>query len=124
MKRWEVFGVTSPSNEPRSCCSLCSRYNLAIRIVGVSKESMRTNARTAGPTRLLFRRGGMALFFVVTAFLPTLLLQRFFPYPFLFLFFGAVMASAHRRCKAVTNSVIKSEPLRHRDPVQQLQRGN
>jgi hypothetical protein len=61
MKRLEVFGVTSPSNELRSCCSLCSRYNLAIRIVGVSKESMRINARTAWPTRLLFRRGGMAL---------------------------------------------------------------
>lgn len=94
MKRWEVFGVTSPSDEPQSCCSPCSRYNLAIRIVGVSKEFMRTNTRSAGPTRLLFRRSGMALFFVVTAFLPTLLLQRFFPYPFLFLFFGAVMASA------------------------------
>jgi K+-sensing histidine kinase KdpD len=31
---------------------------------------------------------------VTAAFLATLLLQPLFPYPFLFLFFGAVMASA------------------------------
>jgi len=40
------------------------------------------------------RRYGMALVFVAIAFVSTLLLQRFFPYPFLFLFFAAVMASA------------------------------
>jgi PAS domain S-box-containing protein len=33
-------------------------------------------------------------FFVLVAFFLTLPLQRFFPYPFLFLFFGAVMGSA------------------------------
>src|SRR5438477_3846994 len=55
---------------------------------------METSARPAGATRLLIRRGGIALFFVVAAFVPTSLLQRLFPYPFLFLFFGAVMASA------------------------------
>jgi signal transduction histidine kinase len=37
---------------------------------------------------------GMAAAFVSVAFVCTLLLQRFFPYPFLFLFFAAVMASA------------------------------
>jgi K+-sensing histidine kinase KdpD len=42
----------------------------------------------------LFRRHGIALFFVATALVSTLPLQRFFPYPFLFLFFAAVMASA------------------------------
>lgn len=36
----------------------------------------------------------MVLSFVAAAFLSSLLLQRFFPYPFLFLFFAAVMASA------------------------------
>jgi K+-sensing histidine kinase KdpD len=36
----------------------------------------------------------MALSFVAAAFLSSLLLQRFFAYPFLFLFFAAVMASA------------------------------
>ena len=41
-----------------------------------------------------FRRYGIALLFVAVAFLSTFLLQRFFPYPFLFLFFVAVMASA------------------------------
>src|SRR6185312_809499 len=37
---------------------------------------------------------GAALLFVGLSFLFTFLLQRFFPYPFLFFFFGAVMASA------------------------------
>jgi PAS domain S-box-containing protein len=41
-----------------------------------------------------FHGYGIALFFVAVAFLSTLLLQHLFPYPFLFLFFGAVMASA------------------------------
>jgi K+-sensing histidine kinase KdpD len=40
------------------------------------------------------RRYGTALAFVAAAFVSTLLLQRFFSYPFLFLFFAAVMASA------------------------------
>ena len=42
----------------------------------------------------VMRRFGAALLFVFVAFVPTLLLQHFFAYPFLFLFFGAVMASA------------------------------
>ena len=42
----------------------------------------------------IVRRLGTALSFVLVAFAPTLLLQHFFAYPFLFLFFGAVMASA------------------------------
>jgi K+-sensing histidine kinase KdpD len=44
--------------------------------------------------RSLIRRYGIALLFVAVALVSTLLLQRFFPYPFLFLFFAAVMASA------------------------------
>jgi K+-sensing histidine kinase KdpD len=40
------------------------------------------------------RRYGIALLFVAIAFVSTLFLQRFFPYPFLFVFFAAVMASA------------------------------
>lgn len=42
----------------------------------------------------MIRRYGVALSFVAVAFASSLLLQRFFPYPFLFLFFAAVMASA------------------------------
>lgn len=42
----------------------------------------------------MIRRYAMALLFVGAAFASTLLLQRFFPYPFLFLFFAAVMAGA------------------------------
>jgi len=42
----------------------------------------------------LIRRYSIALLFVAAAFVSTLLVQRFFPYPFLFLFFAAVMASA------------------------------
>jgi hypothetical protein len=37
---------------------------------------------------------GIALLSVSVAFVSTMLLQHLFPYPFLFLFFGAVMASA------------------------------
>ena len=39
-------------------------------------------------------RLGLSLVFVAVAFLATLSLQHLFPYPFLFLFFGAVMAGA------------------------------
>jgi len=42
----------------------------------------------------LIPRYAIALLFVAAAFVSTFLLQRFFPYPFLFLFFAAVMASA------------------------------
>ena len=42
----------------------------------------------------MIRRYVIALLFVAAAFVSTLFLQRFFPYPFLFLFFAAVMASA------------------------------
>ena len=42
----------------------------------------------------LLRSCAIALFFVGAAFVITLLVQRIFPYPFLFLLFGAVMASA------------------------------
>jgi C4-dicarboxylate-specific signal transduction histidine kinase len=40
------------------------------------------------------RSYGIALLFVAMALVSSLLLQRFFPYPFLFLFFAAVMTSA------------------------------
>jgi len=43
---------------------------------------------------ILIRRYGLVLVFLAGAFASTLLLQRFFPYPFLFLFFAAVMTSA------------------------------
>ena len=42
----------------------------------------------------LMRRLGVSLLSVGLAFALTMLLQPLFPYPFLFLFFGAVMASA------------------------------
>lgn len=45
-------------------------------------------------TRSWILRYATALLVVAAAFFPTLLLQRLFPYPFLFLFFGAVMFSA------------------------------
>jgi K+-sensing histidine kinase KdpD len=53
-----------------------------------------TLADAAGRRPHLIRRYGIALSFVAAAFVSTYLLQRFFPYPFLFLFFAAVMASA------------------------------
>jgi K+-sensing histidine kinase KdpD len=42
----------------------------------------------------VIRRNGIALLCVATALVSTLLIQRLFPYPFLFLFFAAVMISA------------------------------
>ena len=42
----------------------------------------------------MIRRYAIALSFVAGAFFLSLLLQRFFAYPFLFLFFAAVMAAA------------------------------
>jgi C4-dicarboxylate-specific signal transduction histidine kinase len=54
------------------------------------------NPRTRGDLRLrpsvTYYAG--AIFFVTTSFVLTFALQRFFPYPFLFFFFGAVVASA------------------------------
>jgi C4-dicarboxylate-specific signal transduction histidine kinase len=47
-----------------------------------------------GRIRSLGWRWGTALLSVAAAFVSTLLLQHLFPYPFLFLFFGAVMVSA------------------------------
>lgn len=44
--------------------------------------------------RLGVKPAAIAVFFVYVAFLWTLLLQMFIPYPFLFLFLGAVMGSA------------------------------
>ena len=55
---------------------------------------MQSTLLSEGPSRRLIWRTGLALICVIAAFVPTLLLQRLFPYPFLFLFFGAVMASA------------------------------
>jgi C4-dicarboxylate-specific signal transduction histidine kinase len=55
---------------------------------------MQSTVLPEGRSRSLVWRCGLASLFVIAAFAPTLLLQRLFPYPFLFLFFGAVMASA------------------------------
>jgi len=52
------------------------------------------NSRSsANPIRVLIRRHGIALIAVAAALFFTLLLQGLFLYPFLFLFFGAVMVS-------------------------------
>lgn len=51
-------------------------------------------AAGGGLEMIPIRRYGIAFLFVAAAFVSTLLLQRFFPYPFLFVFFAAVIASA------------------------------
>ena len=52
-------------------------------------------SRITGPAAAFYwARLGLAIVCVAVAFLATLSLQHLFPYPFLFLFFGAVMASA------------------------------
>jgi C4-dicarboxylate-specific signal transduction histidine kinase len=55
---------------------------------------MPAGAKPEETIRLLIRGCGIAALCVAAAFVPTWLIQRIFPYPFLFLFFGAVMASA------------------------------
>ena len=57
-------------------------------------ESVATRAPVGPLVRLFFQRLGITLLPVGIAFACTLLLQPLFPYPFLFLFFGAVMVSA------------------------------
>ena len=52
-----------------------------------------TNGFRERLAKSLMRRYGLALFFVAVALATTLLLQHLFPYPFLFLFFAAVMTS-------------------------------
>jgi C4-dicarboxylate-specific signal transduction histidine kinase len=68
----------------------------------VSSDSSRPSSSTTGnlrpkansPGRSAFTYYAGAIFFVTTSFVLTFALQRFFPYPFLFFFFGAVVASA------------------------------
>ena len=51
-------------------------------------------ARFSHEAKSLARSFFLSLLFVTAALVPELLLKRFFPYPFLFLFFGAVIGSA------------------------------
>jgi PAS domain S-box-containing protein len=57
-------------------------------------ESRVTAGQPGFAVRDTVRRLAMSLILVACALVLTLFLQRFFPYPFLFLFFAAVMASA------------------------------
>jgi K+-sensing histidine kinase KdpD len=57
-------------------------------------QSLETNRSFRLQAGTVIRRNAIALVCVGTALVSTLLLQRLFPYPFLFLFFAAVMASA------------------------------
>jgi len=66
-------------------------------ILGHTQLEIAGNARKLAVERsrgYLIRRYGIALTFVAAGFCLSLALQQFFPYPFLFLFFAAVMASA------------------------------
>jgi signal transduction histidine kinase len=60
----------------------------------VTEEPLQTNSPSQKQTRPTIRGYGIALLSVAAAFVATLWLQHLFPYPFLFLFFGAVMISA------------------------------
>jgi C4-dicarboxylate-specific signal transduction histidine kinase len=61
----------------------------------IARGTSSTASGWAGKAREASARSyGIALSFVGVALVATLLVQRFFPYPFLFLFFAAVMASA------------------------------
>jgi PAS domain S-box-containing protein len=56
-------------------------------------KSLQTSVFSGAVARLLIRPHTIALFFVATALAATLPLQRFFPYPFVFLFFAAAITS-------------------------------
>jgi len=58
-------------------------------------EDLVTAAASQKKAKSLIRRFGLAVIFVAAALIPELfVVKHFFPTPFLFLFFGAVMASA------------------------------
>jgi len=57
-------------------------------------QSLETNRSFKLQAGTVIRHNAIALVCVGTALVSTLLLQHLFPYPFLFLFFAAVMASA------------------------------
>ncbi len=72
--------------------------NTAAMISGgrLRSSSGGVNSRTKADLRMgsAFAYYAIAIFFVITSFALTFALQHFFPYPFLFFFFGAVVASA------------------------------
>jgi C4-dicarboxylate-specific signal transduction histidine kinase len=78
---WHRGFVTDPTVAP----DLIGRRDAA------KLEGKRAMARLARPT---MRSYGTALLLVAVALVSTLLLRSLFPYPFLYLFFPAVMASA------------------------------
>jgi K+-sensing histidine kinase KdpD len=57
-------------------------------------QSLETDRSSRLQVGSVIRRAGITLSCVVAALVSTLLLQHLFPYPFLFLFFAAVMISA------------------------------
>ena len=94
MKRREVFGGRFLRATSCEAAAVWAHATIWLSALCCSKKYIQNNALPDRLTRSLVRRSGLALLFVVAAFVPTMLLQRLFPYPFLFLFFGAVMASA------------------------------
>src|ERR1700732_3795478 len=72
-----MTGAIAPNGDP-----LSSSTTSTLRVRANSRE------------RSAFTYYAGAVFFVTTSFVLTFALQRFFPYPFLFFFFGAVVASA------------------------------
>ena len=61
---------------------------------GLSSRIAQRSVNAVTAFRPALTRYGAAVLFVSVSFALTLALQRFFPYPFLFFFFGAVIASA------------------------------
>jgi K+-sensing histidine kinase KdpD len=65
-----------------------------MQILQETMQSLETNRSFKLQAGTVIRHNAIALVCVGTALVSTLLLQHLFPYPFLFLFFAAVMASA------------------------------
>jgi len=85
----------SVSNAERLLLSSCTCIMLTVCLTARSAVATeRRPVATRERIRSFLQRYVIALFGVAVAFVSTLLAQSLFPYPFLFLFFGAVMASA------------------------------
>ena len=85
----EVYSGTVVNGIAHSCALSALEYGTSAAWLAPALQLIIASWRAQ-----LIRRYAMALLFVAAAFLSSLLLQRFFPYPFLFLFFAGVMASA------------------------------
>jgi C4-dicarboxylate-specific signal transduction histidine kinase len=94
---WKAIDWSSTSSFQKSTTKGCGSIDTVAQLAPRNKGcfvSLQTSGSPGRRARSLVRGYGIAFLFVAVALVFSLLLQRFFPYPFLFVFFAAVMASA------------------------------